>query len=165
MYKDRLFITKMLVLPAGVRDVKVTNGRASSDEINKIYLALLSLAKSLPESGTDDPMYDVIRYQMQQKVMLIYEYIRALMKDKHGFAQGKYTARAVVYANRNVITAALTTKVTSANSPAIFSMDESEIPLYQAMKGAVPLVVYHLKTEFLITPLIVNPIQYFWLIQ
>lgn len=87
MYKDRLFITKMLVLPAGVRDVKVTNGRASSDEINKIYLALLSLAKSLPESGTDDPMYDVIRYQMQQKVMLIYEYIRALMKDKHGFAQ------------------------------------------------------------------------------
>lgn len=166
MYKDRLFITKMLVLPAGVRDVKVTNGRASSDEINKIYLALLSLAKSLPESGTDDPMYDVIRYQMQQKVMLIYEYIRALMKDKHGFAQGKYTARAVVYANRNVITAALTTKVTSANSPAIFSMDESEIPLYQAMKGAVPLVVYHLKTKFFDnafdsqsnTVLLVNPV-------
>jgi len=147
-YKDRLFITKMLVLPAGVRDVKIRNGRASSDEINKIYLSLLSLAKSLPESGTEDQMYDVIRYQMQQKVLLIYDYILSLLRGKKGFAQGKYTARAVVYANRNVITAAIVSKVPSANSSAVFSVDETEVPLFQAMKGAVPLVVYQLKTIF-----------------
>ena len=147
-YADRMFIDKMIVLPAGVRDVKISNGRASSDEINKIYLSLLSLAKSLPTDGTEDPLYDVIRYQMQLKIQAIYDYIINIIRGKHGFAQGKYTARAIVYSNRNVITAAITSRTPSANSPSVFSIDEIQVPLYQAMKGAVPMIVHKLNTGF-----------------
>lgn len=147
-YSDKMFIDKMLVLPAGVRDVKVSNGRASSDEINKIYLSLLSLAKSLPFDGSEDPMYDVVRYQMQLKVQEIYDYIINIIRGKHGFAQGKYAARAVTYSNRNVITAAITSRTASAKSKNLFSVDEVQLPLYQAMKAAVPVVVNNMKKIF-----------------
>ena len=55
-YKDRLFITKFIILPAALRDVRIHNGRPESEKINKLYLNLLSLTKSLPDNGTDDPI-------------------------------------------------------------------------------------------------------------
>lgn len=143
-YKDRLFIDKYIVLPAGIRDVRIKNGRPSSEAINKLYLGLLSLSNILPPGATDS-VYDQVRYQIQLKVVEIYDYIFNLMDGKKGFALGKYTARAVAYSNRNVITAAMMNTAPDTDSKRVYSIDELEVPLFQAMKGAVPLVVNRLR--------------------
>lgn len=143
-FKNKWFIDKLIVLPAGVRDVKIKHGRAAPEEINKYYLALMSLTKSLPLEKTSDPIFDGIRYQIQMKVQEIYEYIWNILDGKGGFSQGKYMRRGVVYSNRNVITSAPLTRVNSPESPNAYSADEVYVPLYQAMKGAVPLVAYKL---------------------
>ena len=154
-YRDEMLIDKYIVLPAGIRDVRMKNGRPSSEEINKIYLGLLSLANSLPDNHTVDPIFDPIRLQIQMKVVEIYDYIENLMNGKHGFTQGKYSARDIVYSNRNVITAAVMNNADTPDSKRMFSIDEVETPLYQTMKGAVPLVVNNLKTGFFDT--VFNP--------
>ena len=147
-YKDRLFMDKMIIIPAGVRDIKIKNGRPSSEAINKLYLALLSLANSMPEFETEDPIYDTIRYQIQMKVVEIYDYLRNMMDGKHGFGQGKYASRDVVYSNRNVITAAVMSDISSPDSASMPSIDDVIVPLYQGIKGASPLVCHHLKNMF-----------------
>ena len=139
---------KMIIIPAGVRDIKIKNGRPSSEAINKLYLALLSLANSMPEFETEDPIYDTIRYQIQMKVVEIYDYLRNMMDGKHGFGQGKYASRDVVYSNRNVITAAVMSDISSPDSASMPSIDDVIVPLYQGIKGASPLVCHHLKNMF-----------------
>ena len=149
-YKDRLFITKFIILPAALRDVRIHNGRPESEKINKLYLNLLSLTKSLPDNGTDDPIFDPIRYQMQNKLQEIYEYIRNMIDDKHGFAQGKYAARDIVYGSRNVITSPLLTATKSPDSPNVFSIDEALIPLFEGLKALVPVIVNVMTTQLFV---------------
>lgn len=147
-YADRTLITKYIVIPAGLRDVRETNGRMAPEEINKLYYALLSLTQALPDNYSRDPLYDAIRYKIQMQVQEIYNYIANLVDGKGGFAQRKYAARAVVYGNRNVITAAPLTRVTSPQAPNMFQVDEVQVPLFQGLKGAVPLIVHELKSVF-----------------
>ena len=150
-YKDRLFITKFIILPAALRDVRINNGRPESEKINKLYLNLLALTKSLPDSGADDPIFDPIRFQMQNKLQEIYEYIRNMIDEKHGFAQGRYAARDIVYGSRNVITSPLMTETKSPTAPDVFSIDEALIPLFEGLKALVPVIVNVMTTKLLAT--------------
>ena len=147
-YEDRLLIDKFIIIPAGLRDVKTDAGRVAPEEINKLYFALLSLTQALPDGLTKDPIFDAIRYKIQMQVQEIYVYIANLIDGKGGFASAKYAARAVVYGNRNVITAAPLTRVMSPQAPNMFHVDEVQVPLFQALKGSVPLMVHTLKTVF-----------------
>lgn len=148
-YKDRLFMTKFLILPAGLRDVKEKNGRTSSEDINKLYQGLLSLTQAMPATGSDDPVYDSIRYQIQNKIQQIYAYICNILDGKGGFLQSKYAARGIAWSNRNVITAGPVSRVSSPDAPNIFSANEVLTPLFQTMKSAVPLVIHKLKSIFM----------------
>ena len=147
-YRDRLVIDKLIVLPAGIRDVKITDDYISPEEINKFYVAILQLASGLPENKSDEPLYDVIRFQIQTKVMAIYDYITTLIDGKHGFAQGKFAARKLTYGTRNVITALPITRVEDPTSSSCIGPDEIEIPLFQAMKSSFPLIVNSLQQIF-----------------
>ena len=147
-YNDKLLIDKYLVLPAGLRDVKIKAGRPSSEAINKLYYGVLSLTNAIPDGYGEDPMYDPIRYQLQMKVVEVYDYILNIVNGKHGFGQGKYGARDVVYSNRNVITAAVMNTADNPDSGRVFSIEDLELPLFQAMKGATPLVIHWLGVLF-----------------
>lgn len=147
-YQDLLLMTRFIVLPAGVRDIKEQDSRLQIEKINKMYLSLLSLAQAMPEGLTEDPTYDALRFQIQMKVQMVYDYIINLLEGKGGFLQSKYAARNVVYSNRNVITAAPMTRAYSPDAPNNFMPDEALIPLYQTMKGSVPLIINKLKTIF-----------------
>lgn len=147
-FSDRILMTRLLVLPAGVRDIKDTDGRIAPEEINKFYLAIMSLAQSLPDNGADDALFDSIRYQIQLKVQAVYDYILNILTGKGGFMQGKFTHRHVVYSNRNVITAAILSRVSSPTGPNKFGAEDVEVPLFQGMKAATPLVIYNLKKHF-----------------
>ena len=147
-FEDKLLMTKFIVIPAGVRDVKEDNGRMTSEDINKLYLGLLSLTQAMPANNADDPVFDTIRYQIQMKVQQVYTYLTDLFDGKGGFGQSKYAARSTVYGNRNVITAAPLSRILSPKEPNMFSVDEVLVPIFQAMKGAQPLVINKLKTIF-----------------
>lgn len=147
-YNDRILITRYIVIPAGLRDVREEGGRVAPEEINKLYMSLMSLSQALPDSISNDPIFDAIRYKIQMQVQAIYDYIANLIDGKGGFASSKYTARSVVYANRNVITAPPLTRVTSPEAPSMFHEDEVMVPLFQGMKGSVPLMVNRLKNVF-----------------
>ena len=147
-YKDKTFIDKFIVIPAGLRDVKEDHGRMTSEDINKLYLGLLSLSKSVPVDGSTDPIYDGIRYQMQMKIQEIYNYIANILEGKGGYAQSKYTARSITYGTRNVITAYPISRSQSPSSPQMLKMGECICPLFQYAKNAQPLVIYWIKNAY-----------------
>lgn len=154
-FSDRVFIKKLVVIPAALRDIRVDmagasgkNEKITPEQINKYYFAVLSLSQALPDSNDEDRVFDAIRYQLQLKVQQVYEYIMDLMDGKGGFAQSKYVARSVALANRNVITALPITRTKSPTDPHTVNVDEVFVPLFQAMKGSVPLVVHQLNKAY-----------------
>jgi hypothetical protein len=149
-YADRVFMSKYIVIPAAIRDVKIKDGRPESEAINKLYLGLLSLASAIPPEAGEDVVYDSIRYQMQLKVQQIYEYILNILNGKTGFNQAKYARRSIVYGSRNVITAPQMVRVQSPTSPNMMKADELEIPTFQALKSLVPVAINKLLTFFTI---------------
>ena len=146
-YKDRIFIDKCLVAPAGIRDLSDEDGRIEKDSINTLYIGLLQSSKAMPVKGDTDPIYDSIHYAIQRKVLEIYEYLLEFMRGKRGFFEGKYGARSIAQGTRNVITSA-SMEADSPESPQFHKQDEIKVPLYQAAKGYSSLVVYWLKTLF-----------------
>lgn len=147
-FKDRLFIDKFLILPAGVRDIKISDGRATSEEINKIYLGILSLSQAMPKGFDDNPIFDGIRNNLQKKVVQLYTYIQNIIDGKGGFLQKKYGARSVALGTRNVITASDMT-ADSPMDPSFIKYNETQIPLFQCMKAFQPVVFHTLKSVFL----------------
>lgn len=148
-YRDQLLIQKYIILPAGVRDVRNDDGQIKLDKINKLYFELLSLSNALPDTETDNPIFDVIKYKLQLCVQNIYTFIYSFMQGKGGFAQGKFTRRSVVYGSRNVITASTMSFVKSSDDPRAFNVDEVQTPLLQGMKSMVPIMTYQLKTTYM----------------
>ena len=147
-YKNDLFMDKLIVMSAGVRDLKEDHGRTSSEEVNKLYMSVLSLAKSIHPDAGDDPIYDGIRYQIQMKIVEIYDYIANMFDGKGGFAQSKYVRRSVAYSNRNVITSLLASKTDTPGDPDALKCNELLVPLFQGMKAGEPIVKHQLKIVF-----------------
>lgn len=147
-YKDRVFTTKYIVIPAALRDVKIKDGRAESEAINKLYLSLLSLSSAIPPEDGDDPVFDSIRYQIQCKIQEIYVYITTILNGKNGFNQKKYAAREVVYGSRNVITTPQMVRVASPDSPNMMQPDDIEVPTFQALKAYQPVAIHVMNKMF-----------------
>lgn len=143
-YRDDWFTDKLIVMPAGIRDIKEEGGRISQEDINKIYLTILSLSNSFSNKSTD-PIYDSIRFNMQEKVYSIYKYIVGLIEKKYGWFQRKYALRRITFGTRNVSSAPLTGGE-SPNDETIIKYDEAGIPLYQALKTVQPHIIYYLKS-------------------
>lgn len=108
-YKDNLFTSKFLTLPAGMRDMDLSSDSYKKDAINSDYSSLISYTSGLPKGDTlDDVLFDDIKLRIQNKVNDIYTYlIYEFSKGKSGFNEGHLTSRKVAMGTRNVITASL----------------------------------------------------------
>ena len=146
-FKDQIFITKYLVIPAGLRDVDIEDARNTSEEINKIYSGLLNMSRALPDEEDESPIFDVIKMGIQNKTVAVYEYIHNIISGKNGFLQRKYGARNIAMGTRNVISAA-NMSVKSAESNHMIKRGETQLPLFQGMKAFQPTIVFQLKTMF-----------------
>lgn len=146
-YKDRLFIDKCIVCPAGIRDLKDEDGRVEKDSINSLYIALLERCSAMPPHGNDDDIYDTIHYSIQRKVLEVYEYLLEFVRGKRGFFEAKLGARSVTNGTRNVITSA-SMESESPTNPQYLKVDEAKIPLFQAAKAFQSLVVYWIRSSF-----------------
>lgn len=150
-YRSICTIKKWLVQPAGIRDVREENGRATSEEINKLYFGLLSLSQSFVPGATDNeemaPVFDGVRSNLQMKVLEIYSYIYNMCDGKHGYLQRKYANRSQVSGTRNVISAALP-EAETVDDPSYIKHNETLLPIFQAAKAYQPVVNYSIRSLF-----------------
>lgn len=146
-YKERALQTKYLVEPAGLRDIaNDSSGRLVQDDVNKLYTSLLLYSKSIPR-GTQSPLYDSARYQIQSKAQEIFEYIENFLDGKRGFIQGNFARRKIAMGTRNVITAA-PYMAASPEDPQLLKADDVQVGVYQVSKGLQPYFKYAYNTIF-----------------
>jgi len=146
-YKTVCLYKRFPVIPAGIRDLDVEEGRMSQDDINKIYTAIMAISLSIPP-GSKSNVFDSVRYNLQKRLLELYEHIVNLMDGKSGFLQGAWTRRRVALGTRNVITGA-SYEMSSPKDPQALKTNESKIGLYQTMKGLTPVVCHHFKRAFI----------------
>lgn len=143
-------IEHILVLPAGLRDIKQEGDRYVTEEINKIYTSLLSLCSEVRSSFNSPSLtklYDGVKYNIQLKVFELYSSHKEFLSGKSGFGQRRYARRALAYGSRNVITGANMQAKTVEDSD-FLKHDETLLPLFQAAKMYQPLVINQLREIF-----------------
>lgn len=146
-YRDKLFIHRIIVLPAGLRDYYDNGGRGEYDDINKLYMSLINLARVVSEKDSDNIIFNPILYSIQKKVNEIYEYILNILDGKAGYLQNRYGARAIALGTRNVISATDTSSL-STDDKSLLKSDEVLIPLFQVLNMYRPMIIYNLKNIF-----------------
>lgn len=142
-YKDVALTSKVMVIPAGLRDVEIAdNDEITKHEINDFYVKLLSIANSLPDSGDlNSSLTDRARLSLQLTACELYDYLSKLTGQlKKSFMRRKWGNRRVKYGSRNVITS-LPDLPTRVGDPRVIKFNETAIGLYQAISIFAPLLI------------------------
>lgn len=148
--KNSLF-TKLLVLPAGMRDYTIdSEGTPSEDEINDLYRSVLATTNLCKNYAgiTNIKNLDFIRIKIQKQVNTIFDYIFNLLQGKSRFIQGKFAKRAISYGTRNVATAT-PQKVTNLNKVKKHFYNTTTVGIYQFLGSITPITVKLLKEKFI----------------
>lgn len=143
-WRHRLTMKNLIVLPAGMRDIEIKDGRVSKSEDNDLYIRALSLASVIVKStDMEAPEYDVNRRSIQNVVNDIYEYYTGIFGGKRGQQADKFMSRRVMDGSRNVITAMDASGV-SLDSPNVPGFDSTVLGLYQTTRTLAPKVCHWL---------------------
>lgn len=150
-YQDRAMMSKILVIPAGLRDVEIDNlGRVSENEINPLYRKLLSLSQSVSQDAINNNprVLDSIRVNLQNTYIQIYEMIETMIEGKKKLLMGKWASRKIFNGTRNVITSTIT-EIDDLETEGKIGVNHTVIGLYQYLKGTLPVSTYQIKNGFL----------------
>ena len=150
-YADKALTSKIIVMPAGLRDVEITtDGRVQKDEINNFYSALLGISNTISEAAvrTAPELTNTARYRLQTEFNALYDTIEAMVEGKSKLLMGKWASRRIINGTRNVITA-MDTSVKYLGSPGTVKFNNTVVGLYQAMKGMMPIARFHIRNGFL----------------
>lgn len=150
-YQDSALTDRVLVLPAGLRDVRVgSNNRLEFDDINDIYRKIVSVSRTISGAGEgfNSPVLNYSRVQIQNAFNSLYSHLEDLLKGKKGFIQNKWAKRKVFNGTRNVITSMNTSKK-ELGYPHSFKTTDTIFGLFQAMRGALPITLNRLRNGYL----------------
>lgn len=149
-FRDIAQSNKVIVIPAGMRDVEIREGVVSENEINDLYRKLIFRSKSLNVRNVDhsDPVYDNIRWGLQESFNNIADFLFNMQEGKRGFMQRRMSRRSIFGATRNVITSR---KVSVENCDENITGDPNStiIGLYQALLGFNLIAIHDLMNGFL----------------
>ena len=98
-YQAQALTTKVIVIPAGLRDVQFSpDDRTIEPEINEYYRKLLFRTKAVVVNPGEEnsPVYDNLRWGAQSNFNDIDTYIQGLMKGKTGFWQKRVATRGAI---------------------------------------------------------------------
>lgn len=150
-YKGTALTDKIVVIPAGLRDVEMgEDGRPRKDEINDIYNALLSVSNTVSEAAVKNhpEIINLSRYRLQNSFNELYDLIESMIEGKKKLFMGGWASRGIFNGTRNVITA-MDTSTAYLGSAGSVRFNNTVIGLYQAMKAMMPVARYLIKTGFL----------------
>lgn len=157
-YKDSAATSRILVLPAGLRDLTMgSSGNLESDPINENYKRLINIARTISGTGSalESSTLDYSRFQLQLAFNNIYSTndpknpgIKERLSSKSGFIQAKWAKRTVFNATRNVITSMDTSKrlLGDVHGP---KATDTIIGLYQLIRGILPVTINLLRNSYL----------------
>ena len=146
-YQKNLTTSKLLVLPAGLRDIDLQTTRLSKDDVNKVYMSILNLSAGLVDyESSEDPLFDGIRYQIQLKIQTLFDYIEGITKGKYGFFQKHYGSRKVAYSSRNVVSTPIL-DADHPDDPTNLNADETMIPLLNTLKIFQPFFNHFIRNR------------------
>ena len=150
-YIDRATVDKILVLPAGLRDVEIdASGRQTMDDINSIYWRIISISNTISSTsvGRNDRVLNVSRNSLQLAFNELYDMLENILKGKRGFIQNKWASRRVFNGTRNVISAMDTSaaELGSINHP---KYTDTVMGIYQLSRGCLPLTIHLLRSGLL----------------
>lgn len=149
--KSKSTLDKVLVLPAGLRDLEVDGtGRFTSDEVNDLYRKLIAISNTInPSTVKVSPeAYNTQRVALQRTFVEIYEYIIKIIEGKKNLMMGKWAGRKVFNGTRNVITS-MDTVVDELGAPGNITTNSAAVGIYQTAKAILPVTLYHLRNGFL----------------
>lgn len=149
-YKDRYWINKLLVLPAGLRDYQVDDtGKPSEDEINPLYRRVMAYAFSLEsfQRGQNTEFLNPTRNNLQQAIQAVFDHLMNLLKGKKGLIQQHFTTRRVMNSTRNVLVA-YTPKIEFVGDPRSVGTNQTVIGLYQFLRAFIPVCVKEVRERF-----------------
>jgi len=149
-YKSTAMTDKIVVMPAGYRDLEVKNGRITEGDINKFYRQILSIANTVSESAVNSSpeVLNVARYNLQMRFNELYAFIESMVEGKKKLFLGKWASRRIFNGTRNVITA-MDTSTPFLDAPDAITMNTTLVGLYQAMKGILPVSCYQIRNGFI----------------
>lgn len=152
MFRDIALGTKVIVPPAGIRDIQfLPNGAPSEPEITEFYRKLMFRTRVVSIGKADDlenPLYDSVRWGLQSSFNDIDQYIFGLMGGKGGILQRRLSTRGVVGGTRNVITAR---KVSRENLFEDDGVDPNSVDmgLMQALLNYQYVCIHAMTTKYL----------------
>lgn len=149
-YKDRFWINKLLVLPAGLRDYQVDEtGKPSEDEINPLYRRVMAYAFSLESfaRGQNTEFLNPTRLNIQNAIQAVYEHLIAMLKGKKGIVQQHWATRRVFNSTRNVLTA-YTPTLQRVGCEKSVSSNQTVIGMYQFLRAFIPFNVKEVRERF-----------------
>lgn len=149
--RDIALTDKVIVIPAGIRDIDfLPNGSVSEQDINDLYRKLIFRSSSLNKENLDvnDPIYDNIRWGLQEAFNNIDAKLADMFKGKSGFWQSKVIRRSVFGGTRNVITARKAS-IDDCEHDKVIDPNSAIVGLYQSLLAFAPINVYSLTNGFL----------------
>ena len=152
-YRDQHLIDKILVLPAGFRDMEVDeNGRYTADDINGLYYRLLSIANTINPSTIKASIasYNAQRVSLQNTMNEIYDYLSLIVEGKKNLMMGKWASRRVFNTTRNVITS-MNVTIKHLDNKDNVNVNSTLVGLHQTARGILPKTLFELKNGFLDT--------------
>jgi hypothetical protein len=150
-YRNNAVISKLVVMPAGLRDYSVDeNGKPSEDEINPMYRKILAASGMLDNVDIDSNLQylDSVRYKLQNDVGAIYKYIINMLEGKNKFVLGKWAGRKTMNSTRNVISSCLHDSPTLFGDTSI-STTQTSVGMYQYLRATMPLAIKHIRDTHL----------------
>ena len=151
-YKDKMFISNMLVIPAYYRDVNTDGsdaGMIGVGDINKIYNSLLIAARSLAESAEYGiSLADSVRGRVQDILVQIFDWFAAepQLAGKMGIIRRAVQSKTTDYSSRVVITAP---NLTVENmEDLICDIDHAAVPLASAASNYFPYILFYMRRFF-----------------
>lgn len=150
-YRDRATVDRILVLPAGLRDVETDdNGRLRIGEINEFYRRILAVSATIANThdSKTSPILNNARFMLQTAFNGIFDFLENMLQGKKGFLQGKWGSRRVFNGTRNVISTMNTSvkKLGGRNSP---KFTDTIIGLHQLSRALLPVTIHALRTSYL----------------
>lgn len=150
-FADISMTSKILVMPAGLRDLEVDeHGGVDQHEINDFYRTLIKISSTLSTiKDLDSPIIDKARFSLQTAFNELHDYIlKNATKGKGSYMSAKFGRRKIKYGTRNVF-AAVSAAVSHLDDPVNLSPNDTQVGLFQAIKATEPLMIHHLNSAYL----------------
>lgn len=149
-YREQALTSKVLVLPAGLRDVEIDEGgRIRQGEINDFYRSILSISNAINTNNVGSTrVIDSSRISLQLAFCRVFDYLEMLISGKGGFIQHRFASRKIFNGTRNVITS-MDTSVEVLGQPNSPKVNNTVMGLHQTLKAVLPYAFHAILTGWI----------------